>query len=140
MNLFEKSLEVVGWFATGSRVICDPAPQDTDEDFVLFVSNKLAAKRELEALGYTWSSKDQEKYQAGEGDPFRLFNQFDAFRHPDNAHNLIVVTNLSDFKKWKVATNVAKALNITDKAQRVMLFRAIRSGGTLFTAPEDIKL
>lgn len=139
-NLFEKATEVIGWFATGSRVVCDPAPQDTDEDFVLFTSNLKGARAQLEKLGYTYSSKDVEKYKDGNTDAFAMYNKFDAFRHPDNAHNLIVVSNALDFKKWKVATLVAATLNITDKAKRVTLFRAIRSGGTYFEAPEDVKL
>ena len=140
MYLFEKAMNVIGWFATGSRVICSPAPLTTDEDFVLFTSNLKTLRLQLEALGYTYSNKDMEKYKLSKTDPFHMYNQFDAYRHPDNAHNLIVLSREQDYLRWKVATLVAKELNLTDKKDRIMLFRAIRSGGTLFTAPEDIKL
>jgi hypothetical protein len=139
-QLFEEALDIVGWFATGSRVICDPAPKDTDEDFCLYTNNLKTVRTQLEHLGYVYSNKDVEKYKTVNTDPFQVYNSFDAYRHPNNNHNLIVVSNVLDFKRWKVATLTAKALNITDKAQRVTLFRAIRSGGTVFQAPEDVKL
>ena len=41
-----------------------------------------------------------------------MYNQFDAYRHPDNDHNLIVLSRDLDYIKWKVATLVAKELNL----------------------------
>ena len=140
MLLFERALSVIGWFASGSRVICDPAPTDTDEDYVLFTLDPKALRIQLEALGYTYSNKDVEKYKLGKTDPFYMYNQFDAYRHPDNDHNLIVLNKEPDYTRWKVATLVAKELNLTDKKDRIMLFRAIRSGGTLFQGRDEIEL
>lgn len=140
MYLFEKAINVTGWFATGSRVICSPAPLTTDEDFVLFTSNLKTLRLQLEALGYTYSNKDVEKYKLDKTDPFYMYNQFDAYRHPDNDHNLIVLSREQDYLRWKVATLVAKELNLTDKKDRIMLFRAIRSGGTLFQGRDEIEL
>ena len=139
-NLFERATDVIGWFASGSRVICDPAPEGTDQDFVLFTPNLKTLRPQLESLGYVYSNKDVEKYKKGATDEFAMYNSFDAYRHPDNDHNLIVVSNVYDFKKWKVATMVAKELNVLDKAQRIMLFRAIRSGGTIFQRPSEVVL
>lgn len=135
MLLFERAMSVLGWQATGSSFICNPPVLDTDQDFVLFTATPYNTRKELEALGYTYSSKDAEKYKLDEtevADPFQTYNSFDAYRHPDNNHNLIVVNKAIDFTRWKVATLVAKELNLKDKATRVMLFRAIRSGGTLY--------
>lgn len=140
MHLFERSLAVVGWFASGSRAICDPAPLDTDEDFVIFTMNPKGLRIQLEALGYTYSNKDVEKYKLSKTDPFAMYNQFDAYRHPENDHNLIVLSKEQDYTRWKVATLVAKELNLTDKKERIMLFRAIRSGGTLFQGRDEIEL
>ena len=140
MYLFEEAPAVIGWFASGSRVICDPAPLDTDEDFVIYTPNLKTLRVQLEALGYTYSCKDVEKYKLNKTDPFHMYNQFDAYRHPDNDHNLIVLSRDLDYIKWKVATLVAKELNLTDKKERIMLFRAIRSGGTLFQSKDKIEL
>lgn len=137
MYLFEQALSLVGFFPTGSRAICNPPPEDTDEDFVLSTGNPKQLRGELEALGYTYSSKDVEKYKAGKTDPFAMYNSFDAYRHPDNDHNLIVVKHALDFKRWKVATLLAKELNLTNKEHRIMLFRAVRSGGELYKMPES---
>lgn len=131
--LFEKAISVIGWFESGSRVICDPPPTDTDHDFVIYTDSKSESRRELEALGYTRSNKD---YKASKTDPFAMYNSFDSYRHTDNDHNLIVVFGTGDFKRWKVATQLATLLNVTDKDKRVALFRAVRSAGTMFPAVE----
>jgi len=138
MLLFERAVSVLGWQATGSGYICNPPVLDTDQDFVLYSVDLRTARKELEALGYTYSVKDVEKYKLGKTDPFQMYNSFDAYRHPENNHNLIVVNKATDFTRWKVATLVAKELNITDKALRIMLFRAIRSGGTLYQPADAI--
>lgn len=136
MYLFEKATNVIGFIRTGSRYICDPPVENTDEDFVIFTANKKQLQIQLQGLGYVLSIKDIEKYKADETDPFAMYNIFDAYRHPSNAHNLIVVNRADDFLRWKVATMVAKELNLRDKQHRVMLFRAIRSGGTIFDSSE----
>lgn len=138
--LFARAPDVIGYFASGSRVICSPAPQDTDEDYVIYTANPGALRVQLDRLGYTYSAKDVEKYKAGKTDPFAMYNKFDAYRHPGNDHNLIVPYTVKDFKKWKVATQVATALNLTNKADRIMLFRAIRSDGQIFEDPKEIQL
>ena len=137
MYLFEKAVDIIGFIRSGSSYICDPPVEDTDEDFVLYANNRDKVKKQLESLGYTFSDKDVEKYKAGTPDPFAMHNNFDAYRHPDNKHNLIVVSNAADFLKWKVATLVAKELNLKDKNHRIILFRAIRSGGTHFESIKD---
>lgn len=137
--LFNDCINMSGFFASGSRVICSPPPEDTDEDYVLHTPNKKALQKELEALGYVLSSKDMEKYKAGNTDPFAMYNSFDAYRHPDNKHNLIVVSNQSDFKMWKVATLLARDLNLTDKAERIALFRVIRSRGEVYQSVSDLR-
>lgn len=130
---FLKASGVIGWFETGSRVICNPPVMDTDRDFVIYTDNQRALRKELEFLGYTYSSKDMEKYKLKATDPFEMYNSFDAYRHPDTDENLIVVSNTQDFRRWRVATQVATKLNLTNKNHRIILFRAIRSGGLLFS-------
>lgn len=138
MRLFEKAIHLIGWTPTGSSFICDPPVLDTDEDFVLYTATPKVFREELEALGYVYSNKDIEKYKAGKTDPFALYNSFDAYRHPNNKDNLIVVKSADDFLKWKVATLLAKELNLTNKDHRIMLFRVVRSGGKCFELPEPV--
>lgn len=137
--LFLKASGVIGWLETGSRVICNPPVLDTDHDFIIYTDNLRNLRKELEYLGYVYSNKDLEKYKLGKTDPFQMYNSFDAYRHPTTEDNLIVVGNAVDFKRWRVATQIATELNLRDKANRVMLFRAIRSGGVLFQSAEEFE-
>lgn len=136
MYLFEQAADLVGWFRTGSSYICDPPVLNTDDDFVLYAVNRFVLRPQLEALGYEYSNKDVKEYKDKNKDPFAKYNVFDAYRHPGNNHNLIVVASADDFLKWKVATKVAKELNLLDKRHRIVLFRAIRSGGKHFEPAE----
>lgn len=122
---------VLGYQQTGSSYIVNPPVLDTDEDWVVLVHSRSNARVELAKLGYTLSSKDMEKYKAGKTDPFAMYNSFDAFRHPDTNENLIVVDHPYTFLQWKTATALAKKLNLTNKEDRIKLFRAIRSGGAV---------
>lgn len=130
-HLFEKADNLLCWFPTGSSVICSPPVLDTDRDYVLLSStypSKLV--KELEDLGYTKTSK--EYGDKGIKDPFHMYNKIITFRLDGAKDNLIVVNSTADYVLWKVATQVATKLNLTDKNDRIMLFRAIRSGGKLY--------
>ena len=135
--LFLKANGVIGWMETGSSVICNPPVLDTDRDYIIYTDNLRILRKELEVLGYTYSNKDVEKYKLGKTDPFQMYNSFDAYRHPDTPDNLIVMDKSADYRRWQVATKVATELNLKDKAQRIMLFRAIRSGGTLYQSAQE---
>jgi len=172
-TLFENCLNVVGFFATGSSIICDPPVVDSDKDYVIYTNSPAKLEAELVALGYTKTSdpsygkKSNENNLAGaipatnprwpnpfnrppqlapteettpvKRDPFEEFNTFDAYRHPDNTDNLIVLSSIKDFRLWKVATLLAKDLNVTDKAKRIALFRAVRSGGEVFQPSSSLE-
>ena len=102
------------FFRTGSREICNPAPQDTDVDFVILDMQKFNP----ESMGfYLTTETGIESY--GDGD-------FQTYRHGEV--NLIVVHNWADFKAWKAATAAAKQMNITDKEKRIALFQGVLYG------------
>ena len=101
------------FFRTGSRETCNPAPQDTDVDFVILVVNKF----EPESIGFKLTTDDIECY--GDGD-FQTYRQGEV--------NLIVVHSWADFKAWKAATAAAKQMNITDKEKRIALFQGVLYG------------
>lgn len=98
---------------TGSRVICDPAPTDTDEDWLVFVPDSLrdAACEWLEAHGATHSD-EQEVYP--DGVCFRLGDL-----------NPVLIWDHNVFYAWVAATYWAAKLNLRDKAERTRLFRAL---------------
>jgi hypothetical protein len=99
---------------TGSREICNPAPMDTDADFVIL---DLKDDANFEENGFKMMSS--ESYEYGDGD-------FETYRRGEV--NLIVVHSWDDFKKWKAATAAAKNMNLTKKHERIELFQGILYG------------
>ena len=121
-------------FKTGSRVICDPPPTDTDEDYILLIPvadlGPLATHLVIE--GYTKGGS----LESFEGSPFLLseheYNSdgsvkteglFQSWKKGEL--NIILTANEQYFDDFVRATFLAKALNLTDKEDRVTLFRAL---------------
>ena len=105
---------------TGSRYICDPAPMDTDEDYVVLCSNK--GRAEILRLMDTW------KFDIGGSRPASASDDsaFKSFKKGDL--NFIITTDIEFFGRFVAATTVAKRLNLLAKADRVALFRAVLYG------------
>lgn len=105
--------KVLDWFETGSRVVCDPPVEGTDYDVVGLV-DKSTDVEEVVRLGFDYGgsfSNDAEYHSLRSGE-----------------FNLILTSSRRDFEMFKLATKVAKLLNVKDKAKRVALFEAIRHG------------
>lgn len=101
-------------FATGSRMICSPPPMDTDLDVVVLVDSP-AAVVDLESLGYVVDSNSPE-YEDAATVPMRKGDV-----------NLIVMWDKETFVRWRLATDVARELNLLDRNDRLACFRVIRS-------------
>lgn len=102
------------FFRTGSREICNPAPMNTDVDFVVLDDGKT----DFEKNGFQLTTKeDRDRY--GNAD-------FYAYRRGEV--NLIVVDTWASFKAWKAATAAAKQANILDKSKRIALFQGVLYG------------
>lgn len=101
---------------TGSRYICNPAPTDTDEDYIALVAGNgwVAA---LEAAGFTLNT-DSELYDD--------CPDFYAWRAGE--FNVICVEEPEMYRRWVDATEQAKALNLLDKADRIALFQRVLYG------------
>lgn len=102
----------------GSRVVCNPAPTNTDADYVCLAAGFSGSEtllKALEALGYT---SDLGPTYANE--PFRSFRKGEV--------NLIVTHHSDFFDRTMLATQVCKKLNLLNKGDRVMVFRAVRDG------------
>lgn len=121
---FESISTLIAHFPSGSRVICDPAPTDTDEDHVLLVSSQAQAQKQLVAAGYKFTTDPS--YNAKPEDVFSVGTNFKTYRKGEE--NLIVVDSIYDYRRWQAATQLAKRFNLLNKQDRIDLFKAIRHG------------
>lgn len=108
---------VLDWFASGSRVIVNPPPTDTDEDWAVLVTGIEETIPFLEKLGFKMEGNSKDYAN----DEFRSFRRGDL--------NLIVMWDKDTYTRFRMATEVAKALNLSVKSDRVKLFQTIRDVG-----------
>jgi hypothetical protein len=104
---------------TGSRVICDPAPTDTDEDYISFVTDDNKARSGLENLGYKLEGLP-DFYTGNDNGGFRSYRK--------GSVNLITTPDLEFYNLFVTATALAKRFNLLDKGDRIALFQAILYG------------
>jgi hypothetical protein len=97
----------------GSRVTCDPAPTDTDEDYLIYTEDLPTLMGDCIEQGFT-----------NEG------NYADSNFHSLRCGpaNLIVTERREFFDKFVLATHVCKTLNVLDKQHRIVVFQAILYG------------
>jgi len=124
--------EIVGVIPTGgiivpvgSRVTCSPPPTDTDEDYLLLVENSFTAAKNLEGIGFEYES-DPEKVEAYMRMNEGALHGFTSMRFGDI--NYIITDSPFMFERFLTATYIARELNLLEKKDRVMLFKAIRGG------------
>lgn len=105
-----------GSFTCGSAFVCNPPVLDTDLDAVVAVTGyPCAIWAALEPLGYTNCSKVGENYPEDDHCIVRKGRM-----------NFIIVTTPTRYEQWKKATDICKALNLTDKADRVVVYQIMR--------------
>lgn len=105
---------------TGSRVICNPPPMDTDEDFLVKLKPNVSLKFFEQQMQF-------EGFEGSSGDMYDLDKTIFVSLRKEEA-NLIVTTDQEFFDKMVLATAVAKRLNVMEKKNRIMLFNAIVRG------------
>jgi len=98
----------------GSRVTCDPVPEDSDIDILVLVRS----------IAEIQGTEDHTGSMSGQ-------SAFVSLREGDR--NYIITADPVFFEKFMLATGVAKKLNLLKKEDRVALFQAILYG----KAPED---
>ena len=98
---------------TGSRETCNPAPTDTDVDFVVFARDPRVVRCIAQA-GFTNTSAPHVDTYGGSG-PFETFRCGEV--------NLIVTYDERFYDAWCGATMIAKRLNLMNKADRIALFQ-----------------
>lgn len=113
--------EIVSIEPCGSRVTCNPAPLDTDEDFLVeILRNERDVSQVVNALGalrFHWEGG--EHYQMA-ADTFMSFRRGNI--------NLIVTANKLFADRHRTATWLCKRLNLLNKQDRIALFQAVLYG------------
>lgn len=107
--------KILAQYPTGSKYICFPPVENTDEDWVVLVEEGY--EQELSDKGFVYSMSDVEYSNPGIFISARKGNL-----------NWIVTTNKAFFKRFVLATKVARKLNLLEKQSRVALFQAILYG------------
>ena len=106
----------------GSRVTCNPAPKDTDQDFLVVVPSKMQVVSNLVSYlveaGFNWEGSKH--YQIVAASDFMSWRRGDV--------NLIVTANSTFAMRHRVATYFCKRLNLLDKEDRIAAFQAILYG------------
>lgn len=132
---------VRGWpVAVGSRVTCDPPPMDTDEDYLLefrYYGDVEPFEKAMEAAGWTVEGRRKSAVPQSLFDALTAIEPFEDEYHMENFRsfrkgnlNVIAAYRQEFHSKFLLATEVCKQLNLQDKKQRIMLFRAILYGET----------
>ena len=105
---------------TGSRVVCNPPPRGTDEDWICLIhpSSIKQIHGNMREQGYEDCGSEVDP---GDGDCV-----FFSMKKDDV--NLIFISDSKHYDRFRLATKVAKHLNLTIKADRIMVFEAIRNG------------
>lgn len=115
---FAKRHELVG-----SRVTCDPAPTDTDQDVLLLIDpedlHSMVDMMIDEGFELDGSEVDDE-FAIDEESAFQSYSYGDL--------NLIITGSEKFFGRFMAATSVAKRLNLLRKEDRVALFQAVLYG------------
>jgi len=101
----------------GSRVTCDPAPMDTDEDYLCYDFRKC--DDEIRAEGFILEGNPS-FYTGNDNGNFRSWRRGNI--------NLIVTPDLEFFDLFMTATHLAKHFNLLEKQDRIALFQAILYG------------
>ena len=114
----EVAEHVIQWRKTGSRVICDPPPADTDDDYVVLVSDLNRFLGALDGVGFGLDGSV----------PNCPLNAFVFVSMTLGKTNLISTQNEDFYKRFCAATHVAKKLNLLKKEDRVSLFQAVLYG------------
>lgn len=128
MNLEFLDDKCVRYELVGSRVTCNPAPTDTDQDVLVLTTLELY-------LDKLWPHLEKDQFEAGGSDVGDRADylatadmSFQSFTLGDL--NLIITFDQRFYDRFMAATDVAKALNLLNKSDRVMLFQAVLYGNS----------
>lgn len=111
----------------GSRVTCNPAPTDTDADYLCMLHPKhhdnSGGNFDHLMSQAGWRLGGSQPTDEGAVDPHSVF-----WSYTKGEVNLIVTKSPIFFSRFMAATSVAKRLNLMVKADRIALFQAVLYG------------
>lgn len=99
----------IEYWPTGSHYICNPPVTDTDIDFIILVNEEWESIVDLIDKGWV-------KYGNGK------YGNTDFVSLRKGKYNYIITSNEIFFNKFRAATELAKALNLKKKEDRIKLF------------------
>ena len=103
--------------AVGSRVTCNPAPQNTDEDYLVLADDDTHST--LALAGFTQDGQP-EFYTGNDNGGFQSFRR--------GTVNVIATRDIEFFDRFITATELAKRFNLLNKSDRIALFQAVLYG------------
>ena len=103
--------------AVGSRVTCNPAPVDTDRDWLVLI--KPGAEKLLPENGFSQDGSPQ-FYTGNDNGGFRSWRKGEL--------NVITTPDNEFFQRFITATALAKRFNLLNKQDRIALFQAVLYG------------
>lgn len=110
----------IKWEPCGSRITCNPAPTDTDADYLVLIKDHALFAQAVFAQDYTLGGSDVTDDNASPDSVFASYVKGEI--------NLIATTSPVFFKRHMAATSVSKRLNLMDKNDRIALFQAVLYG------------
>lgn len=117
----------------GSRVTCNPAPTDTDRDWLVLVDGARWEEfyETLELTGWKVGGSKIPN-DINDAAPEQRFNSFTL-----GEDNVIATCSEEFYKRFAAATTVAARLNLLDKEDRVALFQAVLYGAPCTSKDTD---
>jgi hypothetical protein len=97
----------VEWHPVGSRYICDPAPMDTDVDFICLTENAMRSEAML--IGAGWQEN-------GSRLPDNINQNFISYKKGEV--NLVVTPSHKFYSAFLEASNFCRKLNVMEKSDR----------------------
>jgi len=110
----------------GSRATCDPAPLDTDEDWLMLIR--------AEDFGLLVDSLLAEGWEVGgsliapDDSSLPAEERFSSFRRDDQ--NLLITASEQFHRRFLAASAFAKRMNLLSKSDRIALFQTVLYGNS----------
>lgn len=100
-----------GIYHVGSRAICSPTPDDTDDDWLFLVDDLVNERTQLTLKGWGESGS-----QSVEPDGWKSLRK--------GIYNYILTDDADFFDKFILATRLCKRLNLKNKEDRIVVHEA----------------
>lgn len=110
----------------GSRIVCNPAPTDTDEDWIVLAQNPDVDEA-LVRLGFIRTDRDYGHKEHGH--PIRSYRSGDL--------NVLVTPDREVFRRTMEATRLATQFNLLKKTDRIALHEALVDQHYFYLLPDE---